>query len=193
MTNEGRLFALLAKGVTAAAAALVLAACSSAKLDNMLPDGSAAPKPTTSSEGFGKATYCPPLQIRGGTEALTVYERGHENDPAFVRYLASITKTARECRMDGGNLVMKIGVAGRVVAGPKGGPGSLTLPVRIAVAKQIGAKGPAYTNLFKIPVTVGGADFSAEFDQVFDGISFPISPDDRDLIAYAGFDEGAKK
>jgi hypothetical protein len=191
MTMVGRLYA--GRAGAALAAALLLGACSATGVENMLPDGSAAPKPTHSTDAYTKAVFCPPLQIRGGTEAMTVYERGHENDPAFVRFLASITRTARECRMDGTNLVMKVGVAGRVVAGPKGGPGSLTLPVRIAVAKQVGGKGPVYTQLFKIPVTVGGSDFSAEFDQVFDGIAFPVSPDDRDLIAYAGFDEGAKK
>ena len=41
---------------------------------------------------FLKQGYCPPVQIRPGTEALVVYERGHEDDPAFVRYQGSISR-----------------------------------------------------------------------------------------------------
>jgi len=193
MTIQGRSRAGLGRAVLVAVAALAVAACSAKDTASFLAAGTSGPKPTTSVEGFTRSSYCPPLQIRGGTEAMTIYERGHENDPAYVRFLASITRTARECRMEGGTLVMKVGIAGRVVAGPKGGPASLTLPLRIAVAKQVGGEGPVYSQLFKIPVTVGAPDFSGEYDQVFDQISFPVAPDDRNLIAYAGFDEGAKK
>ncbi len=32
---------------------------------------------------------------------MTVYEQGHDNETQYVRYLASITQTARECTMVG--------------------------------------------------------------------------------------------
>ena len=176
-----------------AALGLALAACSARDTASFLAAGAPGPKPATSNEGFTKSAYCPPLQVRGGTEAMTIYERGHDNEPAYIRFLASITKTARECHLQGNTLVMKIGVAGRVVAGPKGGPGSLTLPIRIAVAKQIGGERPLYSQLFKIPVTVGPPDFSGAYSQVFDQVTFQVAPDDRDLLAYVGFDEGTRK
>jgi hypothetical protein len=141
---------------------------------------------------FFKQGYCPPVEVRAGTEAFTIYDRGHEDDPAFIKTLASISRTARECHSVGGSLTLKIGVAGRVVAGPKGGPGSLTLPVRIAVVRQIGTD-VLYTQLFKVPVTLAPPDFGADYQQVFDQISFPVTPDDRDFLVYVGFDEGKPK
>ena len=182
-----------ARLVLLALAGWALAACSAKDTASFLAAGAPGPKPATSAAGFAPSTYCPPLQIRADTEALTFYERGHDNEPGYVRFLGSITRTARECHLEGNTLVMKIGVAGRVVAGPKGGPASLTLPLRIAVVKQGGGEGPLYSQLFKIPVTVAAPDFGADYDQVFDRVAFPVSPDDRNLIAYVGFDEGAKK
>ena len=42
----------------------------------------------------------------------------------LVIWQASVGKTARECLYDlQGSLTLKIGVSGRVIAGPKGGPG----------------------------------------------------------------------
>ena len=86
---------------------------------------------------------------------MSLYEHGHEAEPDYVRFLGSIAKTARECHQQGDTLTMKLGVSGRVVAGPKGSAGTVTLPLRVAVAKQISdGKGPLYSQLFKIQVTV---------------------------------------
>jgi hypothetical protein len=152
--------------------------------------GGGAAKTTYTMADFAPTTYCPPLQLRPGTEALTTYEHGHDNEVAYVRQQASITQTARECHLVGNTLSVKVGVAGRVVAGPKGGAGTVTLPIRVAVTKQVGATGPIYTHLFKVPVAVTAPDFSASYDEVFDQVSFNVAPDDRNLIIYVGFDEG---
>lgn len=141
-------------------------------------------------EFFMKSGYCPPVQIRAGTEALVTYERNHEKDPDFVQFQGSITKTARECHaVDADTLTVKVGIAGRVVAGPKGNAGSVTLPLRIAVVKQHGGN-VFYTQEFKVPVTMTPPDFTADFSQVFDQVVFKVTPDDRDLIVYVGFDQG---
>lgn len=141
---------------------------------------------------FSADVYCPPLQLRPGTESLPQYEKGHDGDQAFVRFQTAIYKTARQCSMNGDTLTMKIGIDGRVVAGPKGSAGTVTMPVRIAVVKQVGGKAPLYSKLFKIPVTVSGPTFGADFSQVIENVSFKITPDDRDLIVYVGFDDGKK-
>ena len=80
--------------------------------------------------------YCPELRVLNGAELVRRYERGHEDDPNFVIWQASIGKTARECLYDlQGGLTLRIGVSGRVIAGPKGGPRRVTVPLRIAVVK----------------------------------------------------------
>jgi hypothetical protein len=141
---------------------------------------------------LAQSEYCPKVQIRGGTEALSFYEKGHDGDPAYVKYLASVGKTARECHNAGTSYSIKIGVAGRVVAGPKGGPGTITVPLRIAVAHQFGE--PLYSELVKIPVTLSPPEFGADFAQVVNA-SVEIGPQDRDILIYVGFDDGkpAKK
>ena len=59
------------------------------------------------------------------------YERGHEDDPNYVIWQASVGKTARECLYDlQGGLTLKIGVSGRVIAGPKGGAADVSRPVQ---------------------------------------------------------------
>jgi hypothetical protein len=151
-----------------------------------------APPKETSTADFKKSDYCPPIQIRAGTATMSVYERGHENETQYVRYLASITQTARECTMAGETLTIKVGVAGRVVAGPKGSAGNITLPLRVAVAKQFGGDGPLYSELFKIPITLAAPSFGANFNQVYEQVTVTIGPNDRNLIVYVGFDEGPK-
>jgi hypothetical protein len=141
-----------------------------------------------SSDYFLRTGYCPPVEIRGGTESLTVYEKGHDGEPTSVRYLASISDNARECQTVAGTLTIKVGVAGRVVAGPKGAPGNLTLPLRIAVVKQFQA--PLFSELYQVPVTLNSPELASDYSYVVDQISVPVGPQDRDLIVYVGFDEG---
>lgn len=142
-----------------------------------------------SQDYFTKPAYCPPIQIKGGTQAFFVYERGHDLEPEFVRHQASITKTARECFKTADGLAIKIGVAGRALAGPKGGPGTVTLPIRVVITKQSG--GVLYSELFKVPVDIAPPDLGTDFAKVVDNVSVPVGPDDRDLIVFVGFDEGA--
>ena len=122
---------------------------------------------------------------------MTIYERGHDNELGFVRQQASITKTARECQVAGNTLAIKVGVAGRVVAGPKGGAGTVTLPIRVAVVKQVGGIGPLYSNLFKVPVTVTAPDLRRRpTSRSSTRCRSTVARDDRNLIIYVGFDEG---
>ena len=133
--------------------------------------------------------YCPPVQIRGGTGVFVSYERGHESDRDFIRHQASITRTARECSEMAGSLSLRVGVGGRVVAGPKGVAGEISLPLRIAVSRQ-GQTDVIFSQLYKVPVTLAPPDLGADFQQVITTTSFPMAPGDKDIIVYVGFDEG---
>lgn len=139
-------------------------------------------------EYFTRPAYCPIVRIRGGTEAFTVYERGHEGDPEYVRYQGSITKTARECRKTLDGFDVKVGVAGRAVAGPKGGAGTVTLPVRVVLTQQ--STGVKFSQLYKVSATLVPPDFGGDFSQVVDWIPVTAAPNEKDFIVYVGFDEG---
>ena len=187
------------------AAASLLAACASSGgsgggggLAGLFGGGNPNAGVTTVQTGkydpnyFLKAGYCPPVQILPGTDAMTVYDRGHDGDAAFVRSQGSITKTARECHaLDASTLSIKLGVAGRILAGPKGGAGTVTMPIRIAVARQHD-NSVLFSKAFSVSATLAPPDFGSDFSAVFDQVQFQVKPDDRDLIIYVGFDEGKK-
>jgi hypothetical protein len=155
------------------------------------PSGSISEQ-QASFEAYLNQGYCPPVQIRPGTEALAIYEKGHEDDQNFVRYQASITKTARECHYAGSALMIKVGIAGRLTAGPLGKPGNFALPLRVAVIKQAD-NAVFYSDVTKVPVTISAPTYATDYTTVVDNISFEVGPDDRDLIIYVGYDEGKPK
>ena len=142
---------------------------------------------------FLKSGYCPPVQVLPGTESLIIYERGHDGDAAFIQVQGSITQTARECHaLDANTLSIKVGVAGRVLAGPKGGAGTVTMPLRIAVARQHD-NSVLFSKAYPIKVSLTAPEFSVDYSQVFDQVTAKVAPDDRDLIIYVGFDDGKNK
>jgi hypothetical protein len=204
-SRQGDARGRVARAAAAAAISALLAACTSTSSGTpasasiavasspSLPAGKTG-KPQLTAADFTKDVYCPPVYIRAGTEAMSLYEKGHDADPEYARFVGSIGKTARECHLDGDVLSIKLGISGRVVAGPKGSAGTVTLPLRVAVTKQMsGGKGPLYSQLFKIQVPVTAPTFGADYSQVFDQVRAKIGPDDHDLIIYVGFDEGKKK
>jgi hypothetical protein len=131
--------------------------------------------------------YCPTIKIRPGTEAIVRYANNTDQTSDNVRYQQAITRTARECRYVGGQLTLKIGVAGRVAAGPKGGPGKIAVPVRIAVLK---GDAVAYSEMQKIEVELTAPQLASDFTRV---VEIPVAsgPDESDVEILIGFDEGA--
>jgi hypothetical protein len=163
------------------------------------PDASGKTVSAGSSQGgtydpslFLATGYCPPVEVRVGTEALPIYERGHDGDDAWIRFQGSITKTARECHTLGDILTIKVGIAGRLTAGPKGSPGNFTVPLRVAVVQQHGDK-VFYSQISRAPVSITAPIYASDFSYVIDNISFKIAPGDHDLIVYVGYDEGKPK
>ena len=133
---------------------------------------------------------CPALEIREGASTLSVGPRG-ENATMSLKYQGSFIRIARECSVAGGSMVMKIGIQGRIIIGPAGGPGQIDVPVRIAVVQEKpGGSAPIFTKLIRIPVAIP-AQGDAAFSQIEEGVSFPLPTPVTaldDYIAYVGFD-----
>lgn len=130
--------------------------------------------------------YCPEVRVQPGAEMLRRYEAGHDADPASVVSQASIGKTARECLYDlQGNLTLKIGVSGRVVAGPNGGPSTVRVPLRIAVVRYQEATLASQAYPFDIAIPAIG---SATFSQVHE-VNVPSPGKSRNYIVYVGLAE----
>lgn len=132
--------------------------------------------------------YCPEMRVQPGTEVSRRYAPGGDGDANRIIYQASIGKTARECLYDlQGNLTLRIGISGRVIAGPAGGPATVTLPVRIAVVKY--REAVLSTQAVPLSVTIP-ASLSTVFSEVRE-VVVPSPGSARDYIIYVGFDDGA--
>lgn len=133
---------------------------------------------------------CPALEIREGASTLSVGPRG-ENATMSLKYQGSFIRVARECAVAGGSMTIRIGIQGRVIVGPAGGPGQIDVPLRIAVVQEKpGGSVPVFTKLMRIPVTIP-AQGDATFSQIEEGVSFPMPTPVTaldDYIAYVGFD-----
>jgi hypothetical protein len=133
--------------------------------------------------------YCPELRVREGAEVVRRYEPSHIDDPEYVIWQASIGRTARECLYDTeGNLTLRIGVSGRVIAGPKGGPGTVEVPIGIVVEKYQEAELAAET--LPLSVTIPPQN-STTFSEVRE-ITVTSPGNDRDYLIHVGFGEKAQ-
>ncbi len=76
--------------------------------------------------------------MRTGAATLMIGSKPGEAEPAALdlRYQGSIMRTARECHVNAGIMTMKVGIEGRVITGPAGGPGTVDVPLRIAVVQE---------------------------------------------------------
>src|SRR6266849_1297917 len=79
---------------------------------------------------------CPSVEYRIGAATMAVNSPGTENAALGLRYQASFVQTARECILRGNDLAIKIGVQGRIVVGPAGGPGQINIPLRYALVRE---------------------------------------------------------
>ena len=78
---------------------------------------------------------CPPVAVRAGASTFAVAPLGKQPVGNDLRYQATITKTARECSINAGQITARIGIQGRVIAGPAGAPSSVQIPLRVAVVQ----------------------------------------------------------
>lgn len=137
------------------------------------------------------AAVCPPIEVRQGASTLPIGPSG-ENTAMSLKYQGSFVRVARDCSVAGSDMVIKVGVQGRLVVGPAGGPGEVQVPVRIAVVEEApGGFKPIVTRLVRIPVTVPPGQGNVVFSHVEPGMTFPLPTPSSvldDYIVYVGFD-----
>jgi hypothetical protein len=76
---------------------------------------------------------CPRFRVWSREGYVTIYEPGRVGDGLAVMHRGEITKTARECQIEQGRITIKYGFSGRVLLGPKGRSGRVTLPLNVFV------------------------------------------------------------
>jgi len=137
---------------------------------------------------------CPEVKIRTGAATLMIGSKPGEGEPAAldVRYQGSILRTARECHVNAGIMTMKIGIEGRIITGPAGGPGTLDVPLRIAVVQGGVSEKTIATKAYRTTVTMT-EEGSTPFTIIADDIVYPAPPAavGDAYIFYIGFDPQA--
>jgi len=202
MGGVGMTAARAAAVMGAAGALLVLAGCggnSSMFSGSPLDLFSNSSKATTANAAAPDAAEtptdveCPGVIIRDGAATLTIGSNPKDEKPSplDVRYQGSIVRTARECHVANGVMSMKVGIEGRIITGPAGGPGTVDVPLRVAVVQDgLNAK-TIVSNFGKETVTLDTNVDRANFTHIDDTISFPL-PRPLGLIdayvVYVGFD-----
>jgi hypothetical protein len=150
----------------------------------------AKPSESTTDEDL----TCPPVTVRAGASTFKVGAPGKEAVGNDLRYQATITKIARECTINGGQITAKIGIQGRVIAGPAGAPPSVQVPLRVAVVQAgIGEKVIA-TKAYQTTVSMT-EDSSVPFVVVAEDLVYPAPPGTvaDSYVFYVGFDPQALK
>lgn len=143
------------------------------------------------AQGVPADVNCPAAEVRRGAATLTVGPTG-ERTAMTLKYQASFVRLARECALVEGNMVVKVGVEGRVVLGPAGSPGPVSVPLRFAVVQETASGGmrAIATKFVNVPVEVG-ATGNTPFVYVEEALNFPVPTPTTmldDYIVYVGFD-----
>jgi hypothetical protein len=138
---------------------------------------------------------CPNVDIRPGSSTLAIAARGGDSSAMDLRYQASIGRTARECALLGATMTIKVGVQGRVVLGPNGGPGQVDIPLRYALVHEGPEPKTLVTKLHRFPVTIGPGQTGVAFTHIEEDLTIP-TPDPTALqsyVLYVGFDPATPK
>nr|WP_321454420.1 hypothetical protein [uncultured Cohaesibacter sp.] len=131
--------------------------------------------------------YCPSVSILGDTNVYQTYAKGGDGNANMLIHQANITQTARECTDMGAEMYIKVGVAGRVLGGPKSADKEkAVLPLRIVIKQKDNV---LYSKLHQVPVMLAPPDRSGLFAKVDEGIAIP-APQTRDVQILVGFDSG---
>jgi hypothetical protein len=91
-------------------------------------------------------------------------------------------------------MTMKVGVVGRVITGPAGGPGEVDVPLRLAVVEEGPQPKTVVSKLTHIKVTMPPDTPFTEFENIDPDVSFPLPKNATDMsnyVVYVGFDPAA--
>lgn len=137
---------------------------------------------------------CPDIRVVDGQSAYRTYA-GPDKSNANVRHQYSFGDLARECSVrDGKQIDIRIGISGYVLSGPKGGPGSFQVPVRVSVRQDAEDKVVA-TKSYKIAASIAQGEAQAPFVLVTDPLTVPLLRKEatHDYTILIGFDSSPDK
>ncbi len=134
------------------------------------------------------AAGCPQFipELREGN--VTIYEPGRVGDSLAIMHRGEITKTARECIVEPGRVIVKYGFSGRVLLGPRGKTGPASFPVNIYVTDSARAKVASDTMQVSVDLNV---DKPISYFSAVKVIAFDVAQGARpgEYKMYVAFDQ----
>lgn len=179
-------------GLAFAAFTLPVAGCQSGDAGNVLGLGGGQEKQQPQQNKVLASelrAYCPRVTLKEEAGFINRYAKGGDGDPAKLSFQASITEVTRSCNRQTGMLAMDVALAGRVVTGPAGASGSVTLPIRVTVVRSDGEV--LYSQVQNHQIALAGNQ-AQQFLFNDRNVVIPI-PEDNTLQVFAGFDVGPAK
>ncbi|HET7884929.1 MAG TPA: hypothetical protein VFL62_01760 [Bradyrhizobium sp.] len=140
----------------------------------------------------GTEVDCPVVKIRAGASTYGVAPPGKQPVASELNYQATISRTARDCRRTtGGQIAARIGIQGRVIAGPAGAPASVEVPLRVAVVYAGVNEKVLMTKVYRttVAMTEGGGAFSVVGEDLV--FNMPQNLTSDSYVFYVGFDPQA--
>jgi hypothetical protein len=137
---------------------------------------------------------CPPVTVRAGASTYAIALPGKEPVGNDLRFQATISKMARECTVNAGVITARIGIQGRVIAGPAGAPASVQVPIRVAVVQGGVSEKTIATKAYQTTVNMTETG-SEPFTLVVEDLTYPAPSGavGDAYIFYIGFDPQALK
>ncbi len=130
---------------------------------------------------------CPVFEINPDSRTITYSAPGGGNDPQSVMHRGEIVEVARECGASATGVAVKYGFSGRVLLGPRGKAGSITLPATLTVLNQ--ANAVVQSQKIRVVVNVPGGSTAGVFSEVKEvDIPIPAGYSAKNYKIYIGFD-----
>jgi hypothetical protein len=159
------------KTVSALALCAALGACTTAGglsglFGNEPPPQVAATQAAIAEEVF----HCPPVWVPDGAAALQNYG-GRAGDPQALRSQIALGTLAREClAAPDGSIMVRVGIEGRALIGPAGGPGRYEAPLQVVVKRRDRI---IASRTRRVAVTIPPGAAQAGFSVVEEGLVVP--------------------
>lgn len=177
--------------VTGTALAVLLAGCSMGSMFGGSSDASYANVNASQSQiaqaASGAmpaiATECPPIRIREGAEFYRSYAGNRTSDPSALRYQGVIDRVSRNCVVSNGLITVRMGAVGRVIVGPSGSAGNITVPLRFAVQRDDLA---VFSERYDIAVATSPSSAN-EFSHTIENVAIPYVGGES-ITIWVGFD-----
>lgn len=129
------------------------------------------------------ATECPPIRIRAGAEYYRSYAGNRTSDASALRFQGVLDRASRNCVSSNGLITVDMGAVGRVILGPSGSGGTVTVPLRFAVQRDGMA---VFSERYDISVNASPSSTN-EFAYTVEDVAIPYVGGE-DITIFVGFD-----